>query len=104
MGDHDFCRMLLTDFMVDVRRFTTVAERKAAWVYRTNGGGGGSDWFEFHGPDGFYFSCGKAECKWSARFEGWMEFLKARKPEAWAILEAEAAAEDPNAKPGDDAT
>ena len=76
--DVAFCRKLLALTMQDIRKVTTAAERKGAWVY-----GYGSDNWEFHGPDGFYW-WGYAANAYDARSKGWSAW--------WAKLEQDAAA------------
>ncbi len=60
-----FTRLLLKGTMEVIKPLTTVAERKAAWVYHLMG----DDW-EFHGPDGFYWY-GDADNAYHARQQGW---------------------------------
>jgi hypothetical protein len=64
VSDHTFCRTAVLRFtMIDVRKRTTVAERKAAWAYRS---GLIDDQAEFHGPGDFYWH-GRAHCLYEAR-------------------------------------
>lgn len=74
MSDHDFCRSILRETMVGVRQVTTVAERKAAWAWR-------SDLLsrsgEFHGPDDFYWH-GNSCCLWHAKSQGWTVWLQSK--------------------------
>lgn len=65
-----FCRLLLKMTMEVIKPLTTVAERKAAWVYHFE-----RDSWEFHGPDGFYWH-GSADNAYDARAQGW---------EAWRL-------------------
>lgn len=60
-----FCRMLLKGTMDVIKPLTTVAERKAAWVYKFE-----RDHWEFHGPNGFYWH-GSADNSYDARHKGW---------------------------------
>lgn len=71
MADHTFCRLLLKQVMVDVRKVTTAKDRKGCWAWCDTG-----DYGEFHGPNGFYWH-GGAHCKWEARAKGWMAWLDA---------------------------
>lgn len=70
MNTHDFCRMLLTDTMETVRRFTTAQERKDAWAHKSSTGT-----MEFHGPNDFYWH-GQGCCLWFAKNEGWKAYLR----------------------------
>lgn len=72
-SEHDFCRILLSEVMDDVRPLTTVAERKDSWTYLYKELDDG----EFHGPAEFYWS-GQACCKWHARAQGWEAWLESR--------------------------
>lgn len=72
-----FCRELLKGVMVDVRKHTTAAERRAAWVYCTIRHAGKNE-FEFHGPNEFYWH-GRADSAADARQKGWSAWLAARK-------------------------
>lgn len=60
-----FCRVLLRNVMDDIKKVTSPAERKAAWVYHFFA----QDW-EFHGPDGFYWH-GHADNAYHAKAQGW---------------------------------
>lgn len=64
-----FCRSLLAQVMPDVKKATTVEQRKAAWTYHF-----GHGHWEFHGPDGFYWH-GSADNAYDARFHGWHAWL-----------------------------
>lgn len=64
--------------MDDIKKVTSPAERKAAWVYHF----GRQDW-EFHGPDEFYWH-GHADNAYDARAKGWQAW--------WEKLESDAAA------------
>ena len=72
MTQHDFCRVLLRLVMEDVRKHTTVRQRRRAWAHRV---GLGRDGYEFHGPDNFYWH-GRADCLWHARVNGWTRWLE----------------------------
>jgi hypothetical protein len=72
VSDHTFCRTVLRFTMIDVRKRTTVAERKAAWAYRS---GLIDDQAEFHGPGDFYWH-GRAHCLYEARAKGWAAWLQ----------------------------
>jgi hypothetical protein len=72
-----FGRTLLRVVMDDIKKVTTGAERKAAWVYKV-----GRDHWEFHGPDGYYWH-GSASNAYDARATGWQKW--------WAKLEDDAA-------------
>lgn len=61
-----FCRTLLKTVMADIKKITSPAERKAAWVYRFSLDGS----WEFHGPDRFYWY-GRADNAYDARAQGW---------------------------------
>lgn len=74
MSDHDFCQVLLSLTMEEVRKHTTVAERKAAWTYKFETLGAS---VEFHGPDSFYWH-GDGCCLWSARIDGWNAWMKSK--------------------------
>lgn len=65
-----FCRSMLRYTMETVKRFTTAAQRKDAWVYKT----GRQSW-EFHGPDEFYWY-GTADNAADARSQGWEAWLR----------------------------
>lgn len=60
-----FSRELLRMVMADVRKITTVVERKSVWVYKVGQGS-----WEFHGPNGFYWH-GSADNAYDARAMGW---------------------------------
>ena len=60
-----FCRLLLKGTMEVIKPLTTVAERKAAWVYHFE-----RDHWEFHGPNNFYWH-GSADNAYDARHKGW---------------------------------
>lgn len=60
-----FTRLLLKGTMEVIKPLTTVAERKAVWVYHFNG-----DHWEFHGPNDFYWH-GSADNAYDARHKGW---------------------------------
>jgi hypothetical protein len=60
-----FTKLLLKGTMEVIKPLTTVAERKAAWVYHFE-----RDSWEFHGPDGFYWH-GSADNAYHARQQGW---------------------------------
>ncbi len=64
-----FSRTFLSMTMEDVKKHTTVAERKAAWVY----GFGRQSW-EFHGPNDYYWN-GRADNAYDARAKGWAAWL-----------------------------
>lgn len=70
-----FCRTLLHVVMQDVKKVTTAAERKAAWVYRTDR----RSW-EFHGPNQFYW-WGTAYNAHEARQKGWSAWMEKYHPE-----------------------
>ena len=65
-----FCRKLLKRVMDDIKRLTSPAERKAAWVYHFSSG----DQWEFHGPDRFYWH-GRADNAYDARAQGWQAWM-----------------------------
>jgi hypothetical protein len=67
---HPFCNHLLKEVMKDVRKHTTVEQRKAAWVYRYP-----RHTYEFQGPDKFYWY-GSADCRHDAFANGWMAWLR----------------------------
>ena len=71
MVDHSFCRALLKDVMVEVRKKFTPEEIKAAWAWDVSGGR--RNQFEFHGPNKHYDHDvkGAVDCKWSALANGW---------------------------------
>jgi len=72
MGNsHRICRLLLKIVMQDVVKYTTVAQRKAAWGHKTSG----IRTVEFHGPDGFYWT-GQGCCLWATKANGWMAWLE----------------------------
>ena len=60
-----FTRLLLKGTMEVIKPLTTVAERKAAWVYHY-----GRGHWEFRGPDGFHWH-GSADNAYDARHKGW---------------------------------
>lgn len=66
-----FCRALLSTVMEDVRKYTTVEERKEAWTYHFDLRKGA---WEFHGPNGFYWY-GDADNAYHARYQGWCAYL-----------------------------
>jgi len=70
----EFERQLLKAVMVDVRKVTTVEQRKGVETYHFM-----RDHWEFHGPDGFYWN-GSAETGWGARYHGWTAWLKQNHP------------------------
>jgi hypothetical protein len=70
-----FCRTMLSLVMADVKKVTTPAERKAAWVYKTDK----RSW-EFHGPRDFYWY-GHADNAADARTQGWSAWLRKYHPE-----------------------
>jgi len=45
-----FCRKLLNNVMEDIRKLTTIEERKTAYTHHFGSG----DW-EFYGPNNFYW-------------------------------------------------
>jgi len=55
MNDHLFCRELLKQTMVDVRKVFSPEEIRRAWAWG-DGRTGGYRSFEFHGPNGEYES------------------------------------------------
>jgi len=69
MSEHDFCRKLMVEIMVDVRKHTTAVERSKAWAWDDGRN------YEFHGPDGFFWH-GQACCRWAARAQGWSAYLE----------------------------
>lgn len=75
MGEHNFCRELLKETIVEVRQRYTPEQIKSAWVWDT---GGGRKSFEFHGPDKEYIYNLDADCKWSALANGWSKLLAQR--------------------------
>lgn len=75
-----FCREMLKSVMIDVRKHTTVEERKSAWVYCTQRHGGNNQ-FEFHGPNDFYWH-GRADNAANARAKGWEAWLAKHHPSA----------------------
>lgn len=64
-----FSRLMLSSVMEDVRKATTVEQRKSVWTYHF-----GSGHWEFHGPDGFYWH-GEADSAYDARAKGWSAWL-----------------------------
>ena len=86
MDNHTFCRLLLAQVMPWVNKVTTPAQRKACWAHRYDYGHG--DHCEWHGPDKYYWH-GTACCKWGARYEGWMAWLRDKQPATWAEMEKE---------------
>lgn len=73
MSSHDFCRILLSETLKDVKKVTTPEERKAAYAYKNSAG------YEFHGPDGFYVFLGnKADCLSSAKANGWDKWMESK--------------------------
>ena len=77
-----FCRTLLSLVMEDVKKVTTAADRKAAWVYRSM-----KDHWEFHGPDGFYWH-GSADNAYDARAKGWARYVEALKELSKQVTDA----------------
>lgn len=77
MADHTFCRMSLAQVMPEVKKVTTVQERKDAWAYIFESCDGHG---EFHGPNKFYWH-GSACCKWISRYYGWSAWLEKHHPE-----------------------
>ncbi|MDQ5988417.1 MAG: hypothetical protein CSYNP_04177 [Syntrophus sp. SKADARSKE-3] len=78
--DHTFCRLLLKEVMVEVRKRFTEDEIRGAWGYRSTS----SDLIEFHGPNKFFWS-GQRCCTWLAKYKGWtalIERMDAEKAEA----------------------
>lgn len=71
VADHQFCRTLLADTMKDIRLVATPEQIKAAWAWLT------IDTYEFHGPDNFYVVT-KGDCLWSAKADGWEQWLTHR--------------------------
>lgn len=65
-----FSRKLLTAVMVDIKKLTSVVERKEAWVYDFGG-----DHWEFHGPDRYYWH-GAADNAYDAKAKGWSAWLR----------------------------
>lgn len=74
-----FARTLLRLALADVNPLTTVAERKAVWVYDF-----GRDHWEFHGPNGYYWH-GSADNAYAARAQGWSHWLEHLKRDAAAM-------------------
>lgn len=70
MNGHDFCRAMLRGVMEEVVKVTTVEERKASWAYKYDDG----RTVEFHAPLGYYYH-GQGCCKWTAKADGWSEWL-----------------------------
>ena len=64
-----FTRAVLSSVLPIVKKVTTPAERKEAWVYNH----GRSHW-EFHGPEEFYWH-GTADNAADARSKGWYAWL-----------------------------
>ena len=80
MSDHDFCRTQLAHIMKEVRAVFTKEQIKEAWAWGY-GGTKGSASYEFHGPNGTYFTCSRADCRWSAASEGWSKLLAPKEAE-----------------------
>jgi hypothetical protein len=80
MNEHSFCRILLKDVMVEVRKKFSSEDIKSAWAWDVSGGRRRQ--FEFHGPNGHYdHDVRGADCKWSAAAGGWQRLLeKAAEP------------------------
>lgn len=70
-----FSRLLLSALMKDVRKVTTPAERKGAWVYKHI-----RDHWEFQGPKGFYWN-GSATNAYEARYKGWSAWMRKHHPD-----------------------
>jgi hypothetical protein len=84
MNNHLFCRVLLQQTMVDVRKVFSSDEIRRAWAWG-DGRRAGHRSFEFHGPNGEYdYNLRMADCKWSALGEGWRRLLDAQEPERQA--------------------
>jgi hypothetical protein len=78
MNNHLFCRELLKQTMVEVRKAFSSEEIRRAWAWGDRRTGGYRS-FEFHGPNGEYeYNLRCADCKWSAMAEGWHRLLEAR--------------------------
>ena len=58
--------------MKDVRKHTTVEERKRAYVMEVSLG---HKSYAFYGPEDFYWY-GQACCAWHARFNGWHAWMR----------------------------
>ena len=71
LSPHAFCRALLREVMIEVRRKVAPAEIKAAWPWRSSLRRAA----DFHGPGGFYWH-GAACCLWHARAKGWQAYLQ----------------------------
>lgn len=72
MTDHAFCRALLTEVMIEVRKHITAQERKTSWAWRS-----GDHCADFHGPEGFYWYGGGC-CLWDVKARGWSAWLQER--------------------------
>lgn len=71
-SEHNFCRELLRQTMIEVREHFTKEEIEGAWVWSDSGKN-----FEFHGKNGeFFFDLKIADCKWSAQASGWAKMLE----------------------------
>ena len=78
MNNRLFCRKLLKQTMVDVRKVFSSEEIRRARAC-DDGRRGGYRSFEFHGPNGEYeYNLRMADRKWSASAEGWRRLLDAR--------------------------
>lgn len=70
MSEHTaFCRSYLTSLMEVVRMFTTPAQRKSAWTWKS--GKMAQFWV-----DGDCVWEGRACCKYDARSKGWDRYLQ----------------------------
>jgi hypothetical protein len=74
MNEHGFCRLLLAEVMRDVRAVYRPEEVASAWAWGSGGTRAGSS-YEFHGPHDEYVTCSRADCRWSAAYEGWSSLL-----------------------------
>jgi hypothetical protein len=74
MSEHSYCRILLKEVMVEVRKRFSAEEIRSAWAWDVSGGR--KQQFEFHGPNGHYdHDVRVADCKWSAAAGGWQSLL-----------------------------
>jgi|ETNvirnome_2_300_1030623.scaffolds.fasta_scaffold164482_1 hypothetical protein len=80
MDEHDFCRAMLRETMTEVRKRTTVEQRKKSWGWRSD------KHIEFHGPDG-YFWHGRGCCVYQARAQGWSAWMAKQDEKANAVVE-----------------
>jgi hypothetical protein len=83
---HDFCRLLLSEVMKDVRKYVPKVDysSRKVWGYKYEG----TDSLEFHGPHNFFWT-GSGCCVYQARIQGWDSYLRHIKAEGYWTEEDE---------------